>query len=91
MGKAFLSLLLVSIATLVSCIALLLTFVSAPRYEPLFVGVIACNALASFAALYLFIAKQYRPWTAIVFLLILFTNSDVGLRYFGHMRLSDVF
>ena len=87
MLKNVVSIVVLVAAIFTSCLALLLIFVAAPRYEPIFLAVVACNALSGLAAIYLAKAKRYRGWVVMLVSLILYTSSDVGLRYFAHTRL----
>jgi len=78
------------IAILASCVALLLTFVAVPRYEPIFLAALACSVLSGLAAIYLAKTERHRGWMPMLVPLILFTSSDVDLRYFAHTRLLDL-
>ncbi|HEY3149470.1 MAG TPA: hypothetical protein VGJ75_24110 [Dongiaceae bacterium] len=78
-------------AILASCLALILTFVAAPHYEQIFIAIMVCNVLAILATLFLARTKLHRGWIVAFALLIIYTSSDVGLRYFAGARLFDAF
>jgi hypothetical protein len=72
-------------------VSLLLTFASAPSYEPIFLAVLVLDVVA--LGLLGFLAGLGGHWkvtTAVPILAVFYTLLDIGLRYFAHFRFGDL-
>lgn len=78
-----------AIAVIAGGLSLLLTLVAAPRYEPIFVAIVVCNVLVVVAIFFVAKTKLHRAWIAGLALIVIYTGSDVALRYFAGARLFE--
>lgn len=77
-------------ALLFSVLGLYLDFVSAVDYSKVFEEILACDAIAILAAVYM----PKKTWRSIILLamigvMISYTLFEVGLRYFAGLRVFD--
>jgi hypothetical protein len=83
---------ILSLAAALALFSLILSFVSAPRYEPIFIKILVCNFISMFCLVY--VARKEVNWLVMVLILgaiILYSTVDVVLRAAWGVRALDFF